>query len=163
LSSKRSAKKEKEMKNLFKLFSSKDTSTKKAKDLEWELQLAKTKIIFQSEKLPDGSIVVVLKVAGAIDSNSAREFEDKIIGFYHQGIKNIILILPDLLYTNSTGLGIWVKITDKFQENGGDIRLVDVPEKVLKLFKMMGLLALWKIYKTEEQAFHSFYSGNTSP
>ena len=92
---------------------------------------------------------------GAIDGTTVRQFEDKLIGFFNQGVKNLILIFSEVKYINSTGMGLLVKLADKFQEGGGDIKLVGVPEKVIALFDMLGLLSLFKIYETEEDAIES--------
>ena len=114
-------------------------------------------LLFQSkqEKLPDGSPIIITKILGAIDGTTVRQFEDKLIGFFNQGVKNLILIFSDVRYINSTGMGLLVKLADKFQEGGGDIKLVGVPEKVIALFDMLGLLSLFKIYETEEDAVDS--------
>lgn len=114
-------------------------------------------LLFQSkqEKLPDGSPIIITKILGAIDGTTVRQFEDKLIGFFNQGVKNLILIFSDVKYINSTGMGLLVKLADKFQEGGGDIKLVGVPEKVIALFDMLGLLSLFKIYENEEDAVDS--------
>lgn len=114
-------------------------------------------LLFQSkqEKLPDSSPIIITKILGAIDGTTVRQFEDKLIGFFNQGVKNLILIFSDVKYINSTGMGLLVKLADKFQEGGGDIKLVGVPEKVIALFDMLGLLSLFKIYETEEDAVDS--------
>lgn len=118
-------------------------------------------LLFQSkqEKLADGSLIIITKILGAIDGTTVRQFEDKLIGFFNQGVKNLILIFSDVKYINSTGMGLLVKLADKFQEGGGDIKLVGVPEKVIALFDMLGLLSLFKIYDTEEDAIESIGTG----
>lgn len=118
-------------------------------------------LLFQSkqEKLNDGSLIITTKILGAIDGTTVRQFEDKLIGFFNQGVKNLILIFSDVKYINSTGMGLLVKLADKFQEGGGDIKLVGVPEKVIALFDMLGLLSLFKIYDTEEDAMDAISAG----
>jgi len=118
-------------------------------------------LLFQSkqEKLSDGSPIIITKILGAIDGTTVRQFEDKLIGFFNQGVKNLILIFSDVKYINSTGMGLLVKLADKFQEGGGDIKLVGVPEKVIALFDMLGLLSLFKIYETEDDAIDSIPQG----
>lgn len=121
-------------------------------------------LLFQSkqEKLDDGSLIITTKILGAIDGTTVRQFEDKLIGFFNQGVKNLILIFSDVKYINSTGMGLLVKLADKFQEGGGDIKLVGVPEKVIALFDMLGLLSLFKIYETEEDAMEAISAGGKS-
>ncbi|WP_372368882.1 STAS domain-containing protein [Candidatus Uabimicrobium sp. HlEnr_7] len=121
-------------------------------------------LLFQSkqEKLPDGSPIIITKILGAIDGTTVRQFEDKLIGFFNQGVKNLILVFSEVKYINSTGMGLLVKLADKFQEGGGDIKLVGVPEKVIALFDMLGLLSLFKIYETDKDAIQSITAESMS-
>lgn len=121
-------------------------------------------LLFQSkqEKLHDGSPIIITKILGAIDGTTVRQFEDKLIGFFNQGVKNLILVFSEVKYINSTGMGLLVKLADKFQEGGGDIKLVGVPEKVIALFDMLGLLSLFKIYETDKDAIQSITAESMS-
>ena len=65
-------------------------------------------------------------------------------------------------YINSTGLGTIVKCVDNFRENDGDIKLVGVPTKVIALFEMLGLLALFETHETIEEAVASFASSEAA-
>ena len=71
-----------------------------------------------------------------------------------------MLLLTDVKYINSTGLGTIVKCVDQFREQDGDIKLVGAPTKVIALFEMLGLLALFETHDTIEQAVDSFNSGS---
>lgn len=121
-------------------------------------------LLFQSkqERLPDGSPIIIngspvimTKVSGAIDGTTVRKFEEKLVGFFNQGVKYLILDFKDVKYINSTGMGLLVKLADKFQENGGALKLIGIPEKVIALFDMLGLLSIFPIYETVEQALSS--------
>lgn len=107
-------------------------------------------------KLPDGSPVVVCRIKGSIDGITLEEFETKLMGFLEQGVKHLIIVFSQVHYINSTGMGVLVKLADKFQEVEGEFNLVDVPDKMVALFNMLGLLALIKLSKTEEDALKSF-------
>lgn len=118
-------------------------------------------LLFQSrqERLSDNSALLITKVIGAIESTTAHQFEDKINAFFSQGARHLILVLSDLRYINSTGMGLLVKLGDKFHDNGGSLRLVDVPEKMTSLLKSLGLLSAFKIYKNEEEAIEAIGKG----
>lgn len=107
-------------------------------------------------KLPDGSPVVVCRIKGSIDGATLIQFEEKLMGFLDQGVKFLIIVFSQVHYINSTGMGVLVKLADKFQEVGGEFNLVDVPDKMVALFNMLGLLALIKLSKNEEEALKAF-------
>ena len=109
---------------------------------------------FKSEKktLPDSSFLFCCKIIGAIDGRTVYDFEQKIRSFFDQGAKHLVLNFAQVTYINSTGMGLLVKLSDIFQSSGGNIRLVSVPEKVIALFDMLGLLSLFKIYDSEQDA-----------
>ncbi len=107
-------------------------------------------------KLPDGSPVVVCRIKGSIDGATLVQFEEKLLGFLDQGVKFLIIVFSQVHYINSTGMGVLVKLADKFQEVGGEFNLVDVPDKMVALFNMLGLLALIKLSKNEEEALKAF-------
>ncbi|BBM82084.1 STAS domain-containing protein [Candidatus Uabimicrobium amorphum] len=114
-----------------------------------------TKVLhFKSEKktLPDNNFIVTCKIIGAIDGRTVYDFEQKIRGFFDQGAKHLVLNFAEVTYINSTGMGLLVKLSDIFQSSDGNIRLVSVPEKVIALFDMLGLLSLFKIYESEQDA-----------
>lgn len=111
-------------------------------------------LLFQSkqEKLGDGSILMVTKVIGVLDGTTVRNFEEKVLGFLTPKMKNLILVFSEIRYINSTGIGLLVKLVDKYHDKGAEIRLVGVSEKVLLLLETLGVAPAFKIYKTEEDA-----------
>ena len=113
-------------------------------------------------KLPDGSPVIVCRIKGSIDGATLQQFEEKLLGFLQQGVKHLIVVFSQVRYINSTGMGVLVKLADKFQESGGAINLVDVPDKMVALFNMLGLLALINLSKSEEEALTNFQKGINS-
>lgn len=113
-------------------------------------------------QLPDGAPVIVSRILGSIDGSTVMPFEDKLLGFLDQGVTHLILVFSQVDYINSTGMGILVKVADKFQEVGGDVCLINVPDKLVALFNMLGLLSLIKLYKSESEALERFQKQRTS-
>ena len=109
-------------------------------------------------KLLDGSPVNICLIKGSIDGSTLFEFEEKLLGFLDHGVRHLIIVFSQVHYINSTGMGVLVKLADKFQEVGGDFNLVDVPDKMVALFNMLGLLSLIKLSKNEDEALKSFQS-----
>ena len=107
-------------------------------------------------KLQDGTPVIICRISGSIDGSTCFQFEKNLLGFLDEGFRYLIIVFSQVDYINSTGMGILVKLADKFKEVGGAFSLVDVPEKLIALFNMLGLLTLIKLGKTEEDALEKF-------
>ena len=100
-------------------------------------------------------------LSGSIDASTNQTFENRLGEILTSGTNKVLLLLTDVKYINSTGLGTIVKCVDQFREKDGDIKLVGVPTKVIALFEMLGLLALFETHDTIEQAVESFNSGDS--
>lgn len=123
-------------------------------------------------KLTDSSLVMVCRIVGSIDGGAIPQFEEKLLSFLEEGVKYLILVFSQVKYINSSGMGILVKVIDRFHEARGEVTLIDVPEKLIALFNMLGLLAIIKVSKSEEEALRSFQgckmpasstAGNSAP
>lgn len=106
--------------------------------------------------LPNGHEAKAVFLTGSIDASTNQAFEGRLSDILSSGTNNVLLVLTNVKYINSTGLGTIVKCVDTFREKGGDIKLVGVPTKVIALFEMLGLLALFETHDTIEAAVASF-------
>ncbi len=106
--------------------------------------------------LPSGEESKAVFLTGSIDASTNQTFEGRLSDILSAGTHNVMLVLTNVKYINSTGLGTIVKCVDNFREKGGDIKLVGVPTKVIALFEMLGLLALFETHETIEAAVASF-------
>ena len=105
--------------------------------------------------LPGGEEAKAVFLTGSIDASTNQTFEARLKDILSSGTRHALLVLTNVKYINSTGLGTIVKCVDQFREKGGDIKLVGVPSKVIALFDMLGLLALFETYDTIEAAVAS--------
>lgn len=110
----------------------------------------------KSVNLPSGEEAKAVFLTGSIDASTNQAFESRLTDILGAGTRNVMLVLTNVKYINSTGLGTIVKCVDTFREKGGDIKLVGVPTKVIALFEMLGLLALFETHDTLEKAVASF-------
>ncbi len=106
--------------------------------------------------LPSGEESKAVFLTGSIDASTNQTFEGRLTDILNSGTHNVMLVLTNVKYINSTGLGTIVKCVDNFREKNGDIKLVGVPTKVIALFEMLGLLALFETHDTIEAAVASF-------
>ena len=110
----------------------------------------------KSVNLPNSEEGKAVFLTGSIDASTNQTFEKRLSDILSSGTTSVMLVLTNVKYINSTGLGTIVKCVDTFREKGGDIKLVGVPTKVIALFEMLGLLALFETHDTIESAVVSF-------
>lgn len=110
----------------------------------------------KSISLPDGYEAKAVFLSGNIDASTNQTFESRLTDILSSGTNKVMLVLTNVKYINSTGLGTIVKCVDTFRESGGDIKLVGTPTKVIALFEMLGLLALFETHDSIESAVSSF-------
>jgi anti-sigma B factor antagonist len=110
----------------------------------------------KSVSLPSNEVGKAVFLTGSIDASTNQSFEKRLSDILSSGTTSVMLVLTNVKYINSTGLGTIVKCVDTFREKGGDIKLVGVPTKVIALFEMLGLLALFETHDTIESAVASF-------
>jgi anti-sigma B factor antagonist len=116
----------------------------------------------KSVNLPSGDEAKAVFLSGSIDASTNQTFEGRLSDILSSGTNKVLLVLTNVKYINSTGLGTIVKCVDTFREQDGDIKLVGVPTKVIALFEMLGLLALFETYDTIEDALGSFGQTDTT-
>lgn len=102
--------------------------------------------------LPDGVNGVLAKLVGSIDASTVPQFEETIERFLRDGVKYLLLDCGEVAYINSTGMGLIIKLVDKYRGKDGDLKLISVPAKVVTLFKMLGLESLVELHANEQAA-----------
>ncbi len=108
---------------------------------------------FQStqEKLSDGSPVLITRIKGSIFADTIRQLENKLMSFFDEGTRYLILILTDVEYMGSTGIAILLKVMDKFQQAEGEIKYVCSVEKNAFLSSLI-TYKFFKTYETSQKA-----------
>ncbi|WP_372366399.1 STAS domain-containing protein [Candidatus Uabimicrobium sp. HlEnr_7] len=110
----------------------------------------------EKEHLANGSTVTIAYLSGFIDIRTVKIFETESLNpLTAEGSKYLILNFSNVGYMNSTGLGVLVKVQDRYKESDGDLILVNVPQKIFDLFKMLGMDTILKVEKTNKDALDS--------
>ena len=77
--------------------------------------------------------------------------------------RNIILHLGEVVFVDSSGLGMLVRLLTTTRRAGGDLKLCHVPKDVLQVLKITNLTRLFDMHESEEDAVSSFYRRRTTP
>lgn len=92
-----------------------------------------------------------------MDSSVAPGLKSELITLHAEGVKNIILDLTEVKYTDSSGLSALLVGNRIFQEEGGIFVLSGLSEHTSKLIKISQLDSVLNIMVTVEEAVDSVF------
>jgi anti-sigma B factor antagonist len=81
---------------------------------------------------------------------------DIVTSLLKEGNKNVLLNLHDIEYIDSAGLGELVKTHTTLQRQGGQLKIVNLNQKVRDLFQITGLHKVFDVHENEASAIRSF-------
>jgi len=87
----------------------------------------------------------VLTPAGEVDISTVETLRDRLGGWLDEGKLRLVVDLGQLDYLDSTGLGCVAAARKKAQDLGGDLVLVCTRPRILRLFTITGLDAVFTI------------------
>lgn len=96
------------------------------------------------EKQPDDKEIFV-SVTGEIDAYTAPMLREELLPLTEGKNKVITVNLKDVSYMDSTGLGVFVGLFKQLNNNGGELKLVELSDRLKRLFKITGLSNVMKI------------------
>ncbi len=90
-----------------------------------------------------------------LDTHLAPQLKSEFVTLHAEGVKNIILDLSDVKYTDSSGLSALLVGNRTIQQNGGIFILSCLSDHVMKLIKISQLDGVLNIMPTVEEAVDS--------
>jgi len=101
--------------------------------------------------------VVVLELAGKIMGGpDASLLNDKLHDLLDKGKTKVIADLAGVSWMNSSGLGILIGGLTTMRNNGGDLKLSGVTERIQSLLMITKLLTVFDAHDSLEKAVASF-------
>lgn len=94
----------------------------------------------------------VVTVAGEVDVATAPRLRDRLDGAIDAGTPLLVVDLTSVTFIDSTGLGVLIGAAKRVDGTEGAMRLVIAEPRILKLFEITGLLDLFAIVSSREQA-----------
>jgi anti-sigma B factor antagonist len=92
-----------------------------------------------------------------LDSNVAPNLKSELITLHAEGVKNIILDLTEVKYTDSSGLSALLVGNRIVQEEGGIFVLTALSEHTMKLIKISQLDSVLNILPKVEEAIDAVF------
>ncbi|MFC0274442.1 anti-sigma factor antagonist [Metabacillus herbersteinensis] len=81
----------------------------------------------------------VIYVAGEIDAYTAPKLREELIAFAEEANPRLTINLRNVDYMDSTGLGVFVGLLKVIRKNNGELKLVELSDRLERLFSITGL------------------------
>jgi anti-sigma B factor antagonist len=94
----------------------------------------------------------IVAVGGEIDVYTAPKLRDKITELVATGAYDIVVDMHEVVFLDSTGLGVLVGGLKKVRAHDGSLRLVCNQDRLLKIFRITGLAKVFVIHGTTDEA-----------
>lgn len=94
--------------------------------------------------------VPVVEVSGEVDLATAPLLRERLESHLQAGATSLIVDLSGTTFLDSTGLGVLVNALKRCRESGGELHLVAVDPRILKLFAITGLQETFSIADSVE-------------
>ncbi|MGD6818532.1 anti-sigma factor antagonist [Metabacillus sp. 84] len=78
-------------------------------------------------------------VAGEIDAYTAPKLREELLPLADESEPKLVINLRDVSYMDSTGLGVFVGLLKNVRKNNGELQLVELSERLERLFTITGL------------------------
>jgi len=107
------------------------------------------------ERARDG--VVILEVSGKVMGGpDADLFKETLSGLINRGDPRVVLDLSKVTWVNSTGLGILISGYTSLKNANGEMKLLNVSDRIESIFMVTKLFSIFDAYKDEDEAVASF-------
>lgn len=97
----------------------------------------------------------ILILEGEVDASNSVLLDESIQQLITEGSQAILVDGRGLEYISSAGLGVFMSYLEDFQEKEIDFRIFGLSEKVLEVFKILGLNQLMAIFPDKSTALSS--------
>lgn len=100
--------------------------------------------------------VHIFVVQGRVDTQGAVDLDLALQAAVAAGKHQMVLDMAGVRYISSAGLRTLADVLTKNRENGGDLKLATLPDKIMRVFKIIGFHNFFSIYDTVEAALAAY-------
>jgi anti-sigma B factor antagonist len=105
--------------------------------------------------------VTILDLKGRVVLGEGDDpFRQRIEALIKRGSLKIILNLREVTYIDSAGVGVMVGRLVALRKLGGDIRLINLVQRNLRVMTITKLVSVFETFESEEEAVRSFDKTN---
>ena len=104
--------------------------------------------------------VKVIGLRGRLDTETSPGVRKRLKDLIDQGESRFVLDFSELTYISSAGLRVVVELAKALQRTGGKLGLSALNDHVLEVFKISGLVGLFSIHFSRDEALTYAQSNN---
>lgn len=101
-----------------------------------------------NKQLKEKEVLVFL--GGEIDAYTAPNLREELWPFSELENMTMVVNLKDVTYLDSTGLGVFVGLFKQLKRNNGQLKLIELSNRLHRLFEMTGLINIMNISMNSE-------------
>jgi anti-sigma B factor antagonist len=96
---------------------------------------------------------VVVEVGGEVDMLTSPQLRTTVLEqFEADGVERVVLVLDGVTFLGTSGLAVLIEVREAAQTAGVDLRLVCTARRVLRPLTIAGLVPLFSVHDTLDQA-----------
>lgn len=107
-------------------------------------------------EIKDTGISVIAPKGNFVGGDETDELRDTIKKLSDEGNKKLVIDLGEVLYLNSTALGVLISSHANYSKREGKIKLCQLNKNLENLFVITKLALIFDSYPTQEEAIQSF-------
>lgn len=101
--------------------------------------------------------VTILDLSGKITiGEGSTQFREAIRRLIEQNQKHVLLNFADVNYVDSSGIGELVSAYTNLNNQGGQLKLLNLPRRIRDLLRITKLLTVFETFQDEATALRSF-------
>jgi anti-sigma B factor antagonist len=100
--------------------------------------------------------VAVVRVEGDLDASGAPNLKDELEALLAAGQRDFVIDLAQVHFMDSAGIATLVQLFKRVRTGDGDVRLAGVQPQVEKIFRLVRLDRIFKVYPACDGAVASF-------
>lgn len=95
---------------------------------------------------------VVITVGGEVDMLTSPQLRATVLEQYAAGTELVVLALDGVMFLGTSGLAVLIEVREAAHASGVELRLVCSARRVLRPLTIAGLMPLFDIHETLDQA-----------
>jgi len=99
--------------------------------------------------------VIVIRLAGNLDTNTSPEAETEINKWLEKNTKKMIISLEEIKYVSSAGLRVFLATAKKITASGGAVKFCSPNDVVKEILDISGFSTILDVKATENEAMES--------
>ncbi len=112
--------------------------------------------------LKNGINIIHFEEVDKITALNAELIKKELNAFFNKPNSKLVINLQKIAYIDSTGFGTFLSIMKTSQSTGGEFKICNVNQDIMKLFRLLHLDNIFEIYNNVDECVSSFPQSNSA-